>query len=286
VKESLHFDYTTVGHVTIDVLADGSRQPGGTAFYSALQAARLGLRTQILTQGVPAEIEQLLDPYGEELELQILRAPATTTLATSGAGSRRTQRMRAWAGPIEAEPVLDTAILHLAPVAREIPSSWRGQSGFVGLTPQGLARRWSGPEDEIGLSSPEPATTMLGARADAVVISELERASCSALIDRALASGAIVVVTDGAQPSTILLADGSSSSCAVPKLPEPVEDLGAGDVFAAALFVALTERQELEAAVRFAMAAAAVRMGSRGAAAVGDRVAIATRLREVRREGV
>ena len=36
--------YVTVGHVTIDVLPDGERRPGGTAFYSALQAARLGLR--------------------------------------------------------------------------------------------------------------------------------------------------------------------------------------------------------------------------------------------------
>ena len=35
--------YVAVGHVTIDVLADGRRRPGGTALYSALQAARLGL---------------------------------------------------------------------------------------------------------------------------------------------------------------------------------------------------------------------------------------------------
>jgi hypothetical protein len=54
------FDYTTVGQVTVDVMPDGSRQPGGTAFYSALQASRLGLRTLILTRGVTSEIEQLL----------------------------------------------------------------------------------------------------------------------------------------------------------------------------------------------------------------------------------
>jgi len=36
------FDYTAVGHVTIDVMPDGSRRPGGGAFYAALQAARLG----------------------------------------------------------------------------------------------------------------------------------------------------------------------------------------------------------------------------------------------------
>ena len=44
VTARLRFDYTTVGHVTADVLGDGSRRPGGSAFYSALQAARLGQR--------------------------------------------------------------------------------------------------------------------------------------------------------------------------------------------------------------------------------------------------
>ncbi len=277
----MHFDYTTIGHVTIDVLADGTRQPGGAAFYSALQAARLGQRTQILTQGVPAEIEELLEPYREELELEILEAPATTTLATRGAGAARTQRMLAWAGPIAGSLVLDTTILHLAPVAREIPLRWQGASAFVGLTPQGLARGWSGLGDEIRLSLPDPATTTLGARADGVVISELERASCAALIAAARAAGAIVVVTNGAEPSTVLLADGSLTSCPVPRLGDPVEDLGAGDVFAAALFIALAEGQSPGDAASFATAAAALRMGARGAAAIADRATIEARLRSV-----
>lgn len=277
----MHFDYTTIGHVTIDVLADGTRQPGGAAFYSALQAARLGQRTQIITQGVRAEIEELLEPYREELELEIVAAPATTTLATRGAGAKRTQRILAWAGPITEEPALDSTILHLAPVAREIPLHWRGASAFVGLTPQGLARGWSELGDEIRLSSPDPATTTLGARADGVVISELERASCAPLIDTALAAGVTVVVTNGAEPSTILLADGSRTSCPVPRLGNPVEDLGAGDVFAAALFIALSEGQDPQDAARFATAAAALRMGAHGAAAIADRAKIEARLRSV-----
>ena len=73
------FDYVAVGHVTVDVLsADSSRRPGGGAFYSALQAARHGLRTLIVTQGSPTEIEALLEPYHKELELRIIPAPATT----------------------------------------------------------------------------------------------------------------------------------------------------------------------------------------------------------------
>ena len=109
------FDYTTIGHVTIDVLADGSRRAGGAAFYSALQAARLGQRTRIITQGVPAEIEALLEPYRDEFELEIIAAAQTTTLDTRGEGSGRTQRLLAWAGPIATAPVAEHG--HPAPRA-------------------------------------------------------------------------------------------------------------------------------------------------------------------------
>ena len=146
VNGALQHDYTTVGHVTVDVLPDGSRRIGGTAFYSALQAARLGLRTLIITRGAAAEIEELVAPYRDELELEILPAERTTTLDTAGWGHGRRQRVRAWAGPLPEDLVLDTAILHLAPVAREIPMRWRGRAGFVGLTPQGLVREFS-PRD-------------------------------------------------------------------------------------------------------------------------------------------
>ena len=64
----------------------------------------------------------------------------------------------------------------------------------------------------------------------------------------------------------------------VPTLAACVDDLGAGDVFAAAFFVALSEaRSPLEAA-RFANAAAAVRISGAGAGAIGDRGAIDARL--------
>ena len=124
LSRSRSFDYVTVGHVTVDVIAaDASRRPGGGAFYSALQAARLGLRALIVTQGSPAEIEALLAPYRDELELRILPAPATTTFATSWPGGQRSQRVLAWAGPIAGPIEVDTGILHFAPVARETPAA-------------------------------------------------------------------------------------------------------------------------------------------------------------------
>src|SRR5204862_3788499 len=116
--------------------------------------ARLGLRTLIVTQGNPREIEELLAPFAGELELRIRPAARSTVLATAGAGGERRQRLLSWAGEMAADVEVDGAILHLAPVARETPSSWRGRSAFVGVAPQGLTRAWpaqGGELREVGL---------------------------------------------------------------------------------------------------------------------------------------
>jgi hypothetical protein len=285
LNRDLHFDYTTIGHVTIDVLDDGSRRAGGTAFYSALQAARLGLRARIVTRGVPGEIEALLELYREELELTVQPAPQTTTLRTLDAGSERSQRVLAWAGPIDEELELDTAILHLAPVARETPGRWRTDAPFVGLTPQGLVRDWSGPDGQIARVAPVGAAAAVAAdvagRCDAIVVNEHERASCAALIAAARGGGAVVAVTAGAGPNTILTADGEELELEVPALKRPLDDLGAGDVFAAAFFIALSEGRSPRDGAAFANAAAAVRISGSGAGAIGARDQIEARLSRV-----
>ncbi len=273
------FDYTTVGHVTADVMSDGSRRPGGSAFYSALQAARLGQRALILTQGVPGEIEPLLEPFRSELEIEIIAAAQTTTLRTSGTGSARSQRVLAWAGAIDEDVLLDTSILHLAPIARETPRRWRGHAGFVGLTPQGFLRAWSGRGAQMRPTSPDPR--LLPERCDAIVLSEAEGASCAALVSERAAAGTIVAITAGASATTILAPGDGELMVEVPHLESPCDDVGAGDVFAAAFFIALVEGQAPGSAADFANAAAAVRMGGAGAQAIGDRPAIEARLRAV-----
>ncbi len=272
------YDYTTVGHVTADVLADGSRRPGGTAFYSALQAARLGLRTLILTRGVPGEIEALLAPYRDELDLRVLPAEHTTTLQTVGEGLSRHQRLLAWAGPIEGPTAVDTAILHLAPIARETPrgrlAAHPPRAGFVGLTPQGLVREWDAAGD-IALGPLCPA--LLPERCDAWVLSERERRCCAEPAARAATAGTVVAITAGAHP-TQLLAGGELLRVPVPPAAAPADDLGAGDVFAAAFFIALHEGLPPARAAAFAGAAAAVRIAGVGPGAIGDRRAIEARL--------
>lgn len=268
----MRFDYTTVGHVTVDVMAGGTRRPGGSAFYSALQAARLGRRVQIVTRGVAGEIEELLAPYDEELDLRVQAAPCTTSLQTSGKGRERAQRVLAWAGEIVPEMHMDTAVLHLAPVARETPSSWQGKTGLVGLTPQGLLRTWSSSQDAVVLRALEPS--QLPERLDAAVLSATERPFCSELLD----GRAVVAVTDEDDPTELLVPGRDPLMLEVPPVAPLLDDTGAGDVFAAAFFIALADGEDARAAAALANAAAAVRLSGYGPDAVGDRAAIEARI--------
>jgi hypothetical protein len=300
------YDYIAVGHVTRDVIEDRAggilSQAGGGAFYSGLQAARLGLRTLIVTQGVPLEIHALLEPFSDEFELRVIPAKHTTTLSTRGSGAQRSQRLLAWAGPVVEPLTLDTRILHLAPVARETPTTWQGHSRFVGLTPQGLVRRWERGEQPplvqldagsllgdvplaggahealLGdISAVDLDPQMLPERFSAAVISENECESCHALFTAARRGGAYVAVTAGSRPATVHLPTpvaGSVVQTRVPRVVEARDDLGAGDVFAAAFFVALSEGNGPLEAATFGNAAAAVRIAGVGPRAIGKRAQI------------
>jgi sugar/nucleoside kinase (ribokinase family) len=270
--------YVAVGHVTVDVLADGTRRPGGTAFYSALQASRLGARAHVITRGDPSEIERLLAPFAAEITLEVQPAAHTTTLATEGFGATRRQRMLAWAGAIEPRAVAAT-IVHLAPIAAELDEGWRGLDGFTGLTPQGLVRRWDGPGEEVVLVSCPPGAEAFAARVDALVVSAVEQACCEPLVERAVAAGATVAITAGTAPTRLRRAH-TDVEVPVPSARlAAVDDLGAGDVFAAALFMELARGGDAIAAVRFAHAAAATRVLGAGAGAIGDRAAVQAQLR-------
>lgn len=278
------YDYVAVGHVACDVIAGSggpeTRRPGGTAFYSALQAARLGLSAMIVTQGVPSQIEELLAPYRDELDLRVIPAPETTTLTARlaagvhGAGAERSQRVLAWAGAIVDPLAVEASILHLAPIARETPASWWGEAGFVGVTPQGLVRDWADGE----IRTIELDRALLPERFDAAVISEHECPSCRTLFAAARECRACVAVTAGARPATVHIADATGGDRVLRSASPPAvavrDDLGAGDVFAAAFFVALAEGRNPLAAASFANAAAAVRIAGEGPAAIGARARI------------
>ncbi len=256
----MDYDYTTIGHVTVDVLADGREQPGGGAFYSALQAAALGLRALIVTRGEPREIERLLDPFASRLEVIVQRAPSTTRLETSGDGIDRRQRVLAWAGPLEPVGELSTEICHLAPVVREVAAPCPRGGRFRAATPQGLVRRWD-REGVIEACAMSAADALLGDSLDAAVLNARERPLCDALVARALAGGAVIAVTDEGDANVI--AHGGREEFVVPEpLAVARQDIGAGDVYAAAFFIALAGGAAPVESARRANRAAHGRMSS------------------------
>jgi hypothetical protein len=237
----------------------------------------------------------------------VIPARHTTTLSTRGSGDERVQRVLAWAGPIVEPLTFDTGILHLAPIARETPVAWQGRADFLGITPQGLVRQWRQGEnrapiglDALGMLGDIPLVppdvdarfgdalagdifqvdldpTLLPEHFDAAVISEHECHCCRDLFPLARRGGAHVAVTAGPRPTTVHLPSTRIGSVVQTPAPASVavrEDIGAGDVFAAAFFLALAEgRPPLEAA-GFANAAAAVRIAGMGTGAIGGREAI------------
>jgi sugar/nucleoside kinase (ribokinase family) len=74
------------------------------------------------------------------------------------------------------------------------------------------------------------------------------------------------------------LPGGEIARVQVPEIDDFCDDVGAGDVFAAAFFVALREGHPARAAAAFANAAAAVRIAGAGAGAIGGRAAVEARL--------
>jgi 1D-myo-inositol 3-kinase len=259
-------DYAVVGHVVVDVEEEtGARSPGGTALYSGLQAARLGCRTLVITAGDSEELRGLLEPYAGEFDLIVQPRETTTTFLTSGLGLERRQRRAGWAGEIEDVGAIAAPIVHIAPVAHETRAIRAGSGSFVGVTPQGLIRRWDG-DGAPAYVALDPA--LMPSRFDALVLDVVERTYCASVVDAAATEGIAVAVTAGAD-GVELVNDGT-------RLPaiEPVtvaEDLGAGDVFSAVFFVALHEGRDAIAAAQLGQQAAAIRLVGRGPGAVGWR---------------
>ncbi|HUA12592.1 MAG TPA: PfkB family carbohydrate kinase [Solirubrobacteraceae bacterium] len=265
----MRYDYTTIGHVTVDELPDGTRRPGGGAFYSALQASRLGLRTLVVTRGVPDEIAELTATFAAEIDLRVEPAAATTVLATRALTGPRDQRVVSWAGPMAARPTVDSRIVHFAPVAAECPATCSGACAFVAFTPQGVTRRW-GPDGRFAHTRAPGRFVPLARRCDAIVLNARELPHCAALVGAAREAGAVIAVTDESGPARVITGD-AEHTVAAARVDAPVDDLGAGDVYAAALFTELAAGLDVLAAARFASAAAALRVAGAGARAVPSR---------------
>ncbi len=242
-------DYLVIGHVTEDITRTG-RRLGGTAAYAALTARRFGLRVGILTSvGETTSLEALGD-------IPVLNVPShqSTSFENTRATGGRRQILRSQAQPISVGALPDVwnraSIVHLAPVAQELAadSAQHISASLLGITPQGWMRTW----DQAGNVAPckwESADTFLPV-AGAVVFSREDVGGDELAIEAMSHQTRILVVTEAAA-GCVLYWNGDRRRFRAPTVAE-VDDVGAGDVFAAAFFIRLHTTRDPWEAARFA----------------------------------
>jgi sugar/nucleoside kinase (ribokinase family) len=247
-------DYLVIGHLTEDITPAGVRL-GGTAAFAALTARAFGLRVGIVTS------------IGEQTPLKILEgipmlatsSPHGTVFENIRTPAGRTQIIRKRAADIALEGLPDAwrkaPIVHLGPVAQEIaPDAAAGFSAsLLGVTPQGWMRVW----DDDGHVSPcrwRSADDVLPL-AGAVVISSEDVEGDDGMIHAMAQKTRVLAVTEGAN-GVVLYWNGDSRRFRAPDVKE-VDAVGAGDVFATALFIRLYMTRDPWEAARFATLLAA-----------------------------
>ncbi|GAB4504098.1 MAG: PfkB family carbohydrate kinase [Anaerolineales bacterium] len=242
-------DYLVIGHVTQDVTANGARL-GGTAAYAALTARALGMRVGVVTSCSPQiNLEALTG-------IQVVTLPSehSTTFENRYTQEGRSQTLLHLASPISFEsvplPWHKAPIIHLGPVAQELeailPRSFAPT--LLGLTLQGWLRAW----DESGRVKAK--TWGLGeqalAESGAVVISIEDVDGDEEQVEFLAQHTRILAVTEGAAGARLYW-HGDQRRFRAPHMQE-VDATGAGDIFAAALFVRLLTTRDPWEAARFA----------------------------------
>lgn len=281
-------DYLIIGHVCKDILPDGGWRLGGTVLYAALAARNLGKRVGLLTRTVSGDAAFDLRLRESLPGVEILRQPAAapTTFENVYVGGHRQQTLHAWAGEIDLAALppawRDTAIIHFAPVAREIDeqqaSTLMAQraAGLTGLTPQGFLREWPQGGGAVKFRH-WPAAADFLPQMGAVIFSEEDVAAAPTVGDDFIQLAPITALTRGVEGAWIY--QHGERTITQPAFPaNQIEPTGAGDVFAAAFLCALHDTGDLATATRFACAAGAFAVEQPGLASVPYRKQIIARL--------
>lgn len=247
-------DYLAIGHVAVDITPAGN-QLGGSVAYAALTARALGLRVGIVTSaGSDTPLQSL-----NEMQIVNIHSEFSTTFENVKTVQGRKQTLHHKASNINFEHVpsiwRNASIVHLAPIAQEVDLKLAGQfpSSQIGVTPQGWMRAWD-ENGKVQACAWENSEQVLG-QVGSVVMSvedinrDLELAESMAHQTR------ILCLTEG-ELGSVLHWNGDRRRFRAPVVEE-VDATGAGDIFAAAFFVRLSNTRDPWEAARFATSIAA-----------------------------
>ena len=138
--------YLLIGHVTRDVLPDGTFVAGGTVIYAGVAAKSLGWRPVIVTAAA-ADFEP--PGYLDAVHWKICSSIETTTYRNEYGSSGRTQVVGPVARSIAEDDIptdcRQAAVVHLGPVAQELEPSIAQlfRDSLLVATPQGWMRHWN-----------------------------------------------------------------------------------------------------------------------------------------------
>lgn len=256
--------YVAIGSVCWDEIeGEGERRLGGSVLFAGRVAHAAGWDVQVITSGTP-ELAAAAKVALADIEVIVQPSAHDTVMSFGRAADLGPQAVPTVARPIDfdaaAVHLAAADVVHLAPIMGEVtPALVAAVAGasFVGITPQGVLR--SRHEGTHRLELLEAPGTWWAEGANAVVLSEAEYERVG---ESLLAPGRVVAVTRGER--------GCIGWCGdeVVDLPgivldaiAPTGTIGAGDVFAGALFLALAEGRSFADAMDLANHRAAAHVG-------------------------
>lgn len=255
------------GHVTLDRYGD-DLLPGGSAYYAAGAYRALGARVRVATSAGPELPPRSLAGVDADVSPAARTTSFVNTYAPDG---RRSQRVDALAAPLDPGRLpaswLAADVLHLAPVVGEVElGSWlrRSRARLVGLGVQGWVRE-VGRDGAVRQPRWEVSAGDL-AGVHAACVGEDDLAGQGDLLDRLAAAIPVVAFTHGERGCDLILS-GRTVRLGVYRTRQ-VEPTGAGDVFAAGLFLGLAEGASPVEAARLGAAAASIVVEARAGGAL------------------
>ncbi len=274
-------DLVAIGHVTLDETPSGVR-PGGSAYYSALTAHRLGLRVGLLTSVAP---DYKLDIFPDGIEVMAVPSPQTTRYRLGQSKGARTLTLLSRAADLGGEHLpaewREAPLVVLGPIVNEVDPALAGEfdDASVAVLPQG----WMRKRGAGGLMGPQPwedAVSVL-ARAQLLVLSDEDLGGSEERAVTWLHEVPLGAITRGARGATLYV--NGEPYHVIPDPATEVDPTGAGDVFATTLLIEYQRSGDPWEAAAVAACAGAAAVEAEGAAAIADRAGLDARIAAYRR---
>ncbi len=274
------FDVVVVGHVAVDinVLPWGviENALGGAPTYSGLQFAALRKEVGVVSKvGVdfPEKFPPIYSKLGLDTEGIYVAGEHTTTFQnTYNEAGDRTQVCKHIAPKISPDDIpsdyLDAKAFYISPIANEVAPellrSVKKSSNLVMFDPQGVLRS-IGADGRVEVKARDLSEFVK--HADIVKLGREEARVLGGDVEKGMRSISdmgprVVILTKGGEP-TMALSGGKLSK--INPLKVDARDMtGAGDVFGAAFLTKYMADRSVDAAAKFAVAAAGLKIRYKG----------------------